>query len=479
MFIKSNGIIAVNIIQIPIFRGIYTDSKANYRVALPRNLRPIAVDININAGYLRPADGIELFAETSGIDRGGINWNGTCYRVIGSYLYSVNNAGGLTLIGLVAGYGQVKIDYSFDVLSISGGGSLYYFDGATFSRCGDDDLGNVIDHLWIDGYFMVTDGSYLAVTELNNRYSVLPQKYGSSEADPDRIKCLRKVRREVWAINRHTCEVFYNTGSAGFPFQRIDGAQVNKGAVGTFAACVFMEQVAFVGSGRNEEISVYIASNGQAQRISTESVDEILRGYTEAQLSNCLVESRTIAGAELLYIHLDDRTLVFDGIASKKLGREVWFSLDSGGITQSKYRARNFVYCYNKWIAGDPTENMLGTLSESVSSHYGNAIDWEIITELVYAGGARAQVHKIELVSLTGRQAFGVSPTVWYSYSNDGLDWTAEKPLVLSDRGDREFRPAWFRQGIVKHWRANKFRGNSDAFLSIAKVTAEVEVLNG
>ena len=37
-------------------------------------------------GYLRPAEGITQFTDTlfAGIDRGGINWNGECYRVIGA-----------------------------------------------------------------------------------------------------------------------------------------------------------------------------------------------------------------------------------------------------------------------------------------------------------------------------------------------------------------------------------------------------------
>jgi hypothetical protein len=70
--------------------------------------------------------------------------------------------------------------------------------------------------VWVDGYFMTTDGEFLVITELNNPFAVDPLKYGSSEADPDPVKSLLKLRNEVYALNRHTIEVFDNTGRRAF-----------------------------------------------------------------------------------------------------------------------------------------------------------------------------------------------------------------------------------------------------------------------
>ncbi len=87
----------------------------------------------------------------------------------------------------------------------------------------------------MDGYFLSTDGEFLIVTELNDPTQVNPLKYGSSEADPDPVNAVLKLRNEVYAINRNTIEVFDNAGGDLFPFQRIEGAQIQKGAIGTFA----------------------------------------------------------------------------------------------------------------------------------------------------------------------------------------------------------------------------------------------------
>jgi hypothetical protein len=63
----------------------------------------------------------------------------------------------------------------------------------------DPDLGVVLDVVWVDGYFMTTDGEFLVVTELTDPTQVNPLKYGSSEVDPDPVVALLKLRNEVYA----------------------------------------------------------------------------------------------------------------------------------------------------------------------------------------------------------------------------------------------------------------------------------------
>ena len=198
--------------QISILSGVYVDTAPDFRASYPVNMVPIAQPQGISAGYIRPAEGIDLFASGPGADRGGIVWNGVHYRVMGGQLCSVSTAGVVTQLGAIAGTGQAVLDYSFDRLAIAGGGNLYYWNGTTLTQVTDPDLGTVVDFVWVDGYFMTTDGEFLIVTELNDPTAVNPLKYGSSEADPDPVKALHKVRNEVYALNRHTVEVFTNVG---------------------------------------------------------------------------------------------------------------------------------------------------------------------------------------------------------------------------------------------------------------------------
>lgn len=463
--------------QIPILNGIYTNESSDFRTSYPRNLIPVPKQNGISAGYLRPADGIIQFGTGPGIDRGGINWNGTCYRVMGTSLVKINVDGSYTTLGDVGGTGQVTFDYSFDRLAIASSGKFYYWNGTTLTQVTDVNLGTVVDFIWVDGYFMTTDGTNLVVTELTNPLVVNPLKYGSSEADPDPVKGIIKLRNEPYALNRYTIEVFNNIGGDFFPFQRVEGAMLIRGVVGTFCASVYLEQIAFLGGGRNEAIAVWLGSNGQTSKISTREIDQIISTYTESQLSTAIVESRVFDSHHLLYIHLPDRTLVYDGAASQVLGDHVWFILDSGIVSPAAYRARNFVYCYDKWLVGDPTSSSHGYFTNTISSHYGNMVGWEFGTSIIYNEGHGAIFHELELVSLTGRAALGANPVIWTSYSIDGETWSMEKQRIIGKQGERNKRINWLQQGYMKNFRIQKFRGTSDSHMSMARLEARLEPL--
>jgi len=463
--------------QVPILNGIYSNESADFRSSYPRNMVPVPKSQGISQGYLRPGDGIVSFGTGPGVDRGGINWNGICYRVMGSNLVSVNEGGSVNILGTVAGSEQVRFDYSFDRLAIAAGGNLYYWNGI-LTQVIDPDLGRVLDVQWIDGYFVTTDGTSLVVTELNDPTSVNPLKYGSSEADPDPIVGVRKWRGELYAFNRYTVEVFDNVGGSFFPFQRNPGAKMERGAIGPHCVVAgFLQEVAFLGGGRNESPAIWLGANGGTDKLSTREIDQILQQYSESELSKVVMETRVDKNHELLYIHLPDRTVVYDASGSKVTGEPVWFHLDSGIFTPSTYRARNLVWCYDKWLSGDPTSSALGYLNDSVSTHYGQVIGWEFGTVILYNEGLGAIFHQLELTCLPGRVPLGANPIVWTSFSVDGEGWSKEVAVSAGKQGERNKRLIWLRQGSLENMRIQKFRGTSDAFLSVARLDIQLEPL--
>lgn len=465
-------------VQIPILNGIYADTGPDLRTSYPVNMVPVPKGNGISNGFSRPADGIVGNGTGPGVDRGGINWNNVCYRVMGSKFCSVSSTGVVTIIGDVGNNGKdVSMDYSFDLLAIASNGNLFYYDGSTVTQVTDPDLGTVLDVVWVDGYFMTTDGEYLVVTDLSNPYAVNPLKYGSAEADPDPIVALLKLRNEVYALNRNTIEVFDNVGGDLFPFQRIEGAQIEKGVMGTQGCCIYMETVAFIGSGFNEAPGIYLGANANATKISTQEIDQILLDYTEAQLALVKLEARNDKAHQHLYIHLSDRTLVFDAAASEELGQPVWFTLTSSIEGFARYRAQSFVWCYDRWLVGDPTSNGVGYFVDNVSTHWGQTVRWEFSTTIVYNEGRGAIFTNLELVALTGSVAFGKNPTINTSYSTDGLNWSQQKFINAGKQGQYAKRLVWFQQGWMRNWRIQRFQGTSDAHLSFMRLEAAIEPL--
>ena len=467
--------------QIPILNGIFADNGPDLRTSYPVNLMPVPKQSGISTGFLRPGDGIVANGTGPGIDRGGINWNGICYRVMGTKLVIVSSNGTVSILGDVGGPVNtlVTMDYSFELLAIASGGRLYFWNpvGSTLTQNTDPDLGVVLDFCWVDGYFMTTDGEFLVVTELSDPLQVNPLKYGSSEIDPDPVVALLKLRNEVYALNRNTIEVFDNIGGEFFPFQRIDGAQIQKGVIGTFGCCVFMDTIAFLGSGRNEAPGIYMGANATAQKISTQEIDQILLNYTETQLAQVKLEARNDKAHEYLYVHLPDRTLVYDASASDALQQQVWVTLTTSQVGFSQYRARNLVWAYDKWLIGDPQSSNIGYLVDNISSHWGQIVRWEFGTMIVYNESNGAIFNRLELVSLTGSVALGINPIITTSYSLDGKAWSQDRGIRVGTTGDSKKRLAWFQQGHMRNWRIQRFRGDSQAHLSFIRLEAQIEPL--
>lgn len=464
--------------KVPILSGVFVDADPGVRIAYPTNLQPVAQPSGVSDSFLKPGDGIVSDGTGPGVDRGGILWNDVCYRVMGSKLVSVSSAGTVTTLGEVGGSKSlVTLDYSFDRLAIACNEDLFYWDGTTLTQVTDSDLGKVIDMKWIDGYFMTTDGENLVVTELADPTLVSATKYGSSEIDPDPIEAILKLRNEIYALNRYTIEIFYNVGGSGFPFARKEGAQIQKGCVGTHACCVYLETIAFVGSGRNEQIGVYIGSNSVANKVSTLEIDRLLENYTEAELAQIKVEARNDKVSQLLYIHLPDRTVVYDHASSTLFSAPVWFILSSAIGDVGIYRARNFVYGYGSWLVGDPSSSAVGHLSDTVGTHWGSAVTWSFHTAIVYNDAMGAIFNYLELIALTGQIALGASPSISTSYSIDGRTWSQDKSILAGKIGDRAKRLAWFSQGFMRRFRIQRFTGDSSAHVTFLALEARLEPL--
>jgi hypothetical protein len=463
--------------QIPILNGIYADAAPDFRTSYPKNLVPVPKQTGISGGYLRPADGVVEAGTGPGVGRGGINWNGVLYRVMGTKLVSIAENNTVTEIGDVGGTNRVTFDYGFTYLAIASNNNLFLYDGTTLTQVTDPDLGVVLDVVWVDGYYMTTDGEFLIITDLANPFAVNPLKYGSSEADPDPINALLKLRNEVYALNRNTIEVFDNVGTTGFPFQRIAGAQIQKGAVGTHACCVFMDNITFMGGGRNEAPSIFMGANGSTQKIATREIEQILATYTETQLASAFLEERIDKAHQFLIIHLPNHTLVFDGAATQAMGEPVWFTLSSTLTGDSQWKAQSVIWVYDKWQVYNPTNTQFGYLDDTISSHWGVDIGWEFGTQITYNESNGAIFHQLELVALTGHVAADTSPTIWTQYSSDGETWSVEKPVRAGTLGQRAKRIVWLQQGYMNNWRIQRFRGTSEAHISISRLEARLEPL--
>lgn len=461
--------------QIAILNGIYGKDTPDLARSYPINMVPVVTDTGINKGYLRSAPGAIRTATVTGADRGGIVWQDTHYRVIGKMLVTVAAGGTTTAIGDVGEGGPVSMAYSFDRLAIASAGKLFYLFEDDLIEVTDPDLGDAFDVIWVDGYFMTTDGTSLVVTELSDPEAVDPLKYGSSEADPDPVIGLTELRGEVFALNRNTIEVFNNRGTTGFPFGRNRGAQIPKGTVGRKAFAKFVETFAFCGSGRNEPPAVYLAGAGQGIKISPPELDADLAKLTVDELATVHVEARTMNGIQELLVHLPTLTWVYGWTASQQLDIPVWYRLAGGKWMDEPYRPRNFTLFGSKCWCG--ATGAIGYLDDAETMVFGRETGYQFDSALLYNAGAGAIVHDLQLVPLTGRAELSDKPYITMAWTQDGLTYSSEQSAMLGSQGSRDTRPSWRRLGKFRNWRGLRFRGIASAPVAFLRLEAQLEGL--
>lgn len=463
--------------QVALLSGIAAGPQAEFRLRYPRNLEPVPVDSKISKGQLRAAAGALPFTTGPGSDRGGILWNTQCYRAMGSRLVRVLEDGTVTDLGGIGDDGRrARFDYGFDRLMIGSAGGLYYFNGATLTQVTDQDLGTVIDALWMNGFYVTTDGTYVIVTELTGPTQVLPLKYGAAEQDPDAVTGLMKVRGELYVLGDFTIEVFELVGGNGFPFQAIPGATIPFGCVGPSAKAYYSESFAFVGGPKSDQgprsLGVYVAGQGSAVKISSRAVDDALATVADPTAIEC--ETRAYRDEERLFVHLPDRSFVFLREASKATGEKVWYEVGSGADTA--YRPINAVQAYGKTIVGDRASSALGLLSEDVADHFGEIAEWGFDCGMLYnaSGGILSEV---ELVGLPGRAPHGDETSVFMSMTTDGETFTTEKAKSLGQAGDRGRFVRWRMGKRFGRYIGLRFRGHGRALPGFAACEIKAEAL--
>lgn len=462
--------------KIPLLKGIYATNAGDFVQSPPVNREPVIMDTGLGDGYLRTSPGITGMVQGNGADRGGMLWQGVAYRVIGSMLVRQSASGAITEIGDVGQGGACWFAYSFDHLAIGSGGRMYYWDGASLVQITDPDLGQALDGIWLDGRFMTTDGEFLVVTELNNPTAIDPLKYGSSEADPDPVVGLIKIRGEAYALNRYSIENFTNSGSSGFPFVRNSGALISYGCVGTRAKAAFIDSFAFVGSARDEAVGVYLAGNGDAAKLSNKFVDDALASLTEDELAAIEVEARVDADEQRLLVHLSDKTLVYFATASQAAQAKIWGVYASGVNADQAYRGRNAVAAYGKFIVGDRNGN-IGFLDSTVSTHFGEIAGRRFDTALIYNEAGRGIINALELAGLPGRAPAGSDPRTFMSWTVDGVSWSQERAISTGRPGEKATRMQWRPNIRFNQWIGVRFREADAGMASYARLDAAIQPL--
>lgn len=333
----------------------------------------------------------------------------------------------------------------------------------------------IVDACFMAGYVMVTDGVDVWCSSLTN-LTFFPGFFGSAEYDPDGINAIYKLNNQLYIHGQYTTQTMANTGGNNFPFTAQQSYTFDIGCVSRQTMCSYNRSLAWIGGGRNMPNGVWWLNGNAPNKISSAAVDYELSKLTAAQVAVVTLEAISFEDSELLYVHLPDKTLVFDAIASVALGLKFWTQLNSGASNDTFYRARNFVRFNGMWACGDLADNRVGFLDSATGGHYGAPVLHRTSSPMVMLPLASAGLRSVELKCVTGQS--GDTSRIAMTYSSDGIRWSQTRYTMAVTRGGYSKRIRWLPGGLTRNKLQVRIEHVTTQHVSWFGVDVELEPLN-
>lgn len=401
------------------------------------------------------APGLTAFAVTgAGPVRGAWNFNGVAYEVSGTALYTIDAQGNALKVGDgVGGMGPVSMSDNGVQMGIVNGQSGWMYtvaDGLTQIRSPNFYPANTIT--FVDGYFLFdkrgTNQWFISGLYDGLTYDGLD--FATAEAQPGFVTAIVQNLQLEFIICTGHIELWYNAGSANFPFQRYAGGVINYGSEAPHSVLKQDGAIFLLGTDK-----VFYRLQGNVPiRISTHYIEHVLA--LDPDLTTVEGITYTLEGHKMLAWTLpsSNRTLEFDISTSKWHERE---SHDENGYALGRWRARTALNCYGKTLIGDAFDGRVGLLDWSTYTEYGNQICGLIHSAPQHSDRKRLFVSRFELdiqagVGTTTGQ--GSDPQMMLQWSKDGgQTWSDLQPWrSVGKIGEFLRRLRWLRMGNARQW---------------------------
>lgn len=452
-------------LDLPISLGDKSGEETDYRDQLLVNYTMVSRDIKGDEGYILSHAGLTTFGNGVGIDRGGIynDRQDSHLRISGERLIDVAGDGSTTTIGIISGDRQASLPYSFQTQGIVSDNRFWLYDGTTLTEVIDTDLGAPIDCDWINGVYFFTDGETLYHTRSDDEAAIDPLTFATSEFSPDKtVGVLKNNQNQMVVFNRYSVEWFADGGGDNFRFRRIEGKAIKLGIVGTHCKVEAAGKIFVLGNRKKERESIHIIAGGQTVSIATREIDKILETYTEDELSQSVLETRTEERDIFVIVRLLRHTLLYNFTIGQQYGNKYsWTILKTDINGDDPWRARNGVFDprISKWVYGDSIDDRLGTLDDTTNLQYGEQVE-EIFYTPIVSGLETQSIDEFEIETIPGRPSADIN--MWFSLSYDGVTYGTEFSVPVSRENDYNIRYLRRNLGYIRQNFNMKFRKVSD-----------------
>lgn len=396
---------------------------------------------------------VQFSAVGSGPIRGIWNMAGVLYVVSGQLLYSVSSTGASTFLGgSVSGSGNVSMsDNGTQLIIVNGENGYVWSESVGFVRITSVGFNPAKTVTFFDNYFVLdhVDTNQFFISDTLDGLNYDPLNYASAEVQPDYVLATINQQENLLIFGQTTIETWYDSGDVNFPFNRYDGATIERGCASALAIVKEDNSVFFIGN----DGMAYRLNGVIPTRISTYAIETAWSQYQT--IADATAFSYTYQGHKWVVFTFPtgNATWVYD-IATSMWHERVSFTAQ--GVSMQRWRVSCYANCYGKQLVGDNLNGIVGYIDANTYTEYGNPIQAFMVSPIIHDDRNRVFIYKFELdvesgVGLTSGQ--GSDPQVMLNWSDDGgRTFSAlQQWHSMGKIGEYKKRLRWLRLGQARN----------------------------
>jgi hypothetical protein len=424
-------------------------------------------------------------AESPGIARGKLAYNGFAYGVNGSAFVVLGDDGGMAQLGSVVDDGKPArlVANSSDTnagngqIAIASGGELYMYSGGVFTHIAKSaDFLGAADVDFMDGYFIVIvpNSSKFQISGLNNGLSWSAANVAILLGQADHIRAIIADKEYFYLLGDQRSEIWYNSGNALFPFSIESGAFIEEGIAAVDSRVKADNGVFWLAQSERGGAYAVRTQGLTVRRISTHALEaawankDASRGKVYPTVADCVTYAFTWNGHTFIKFIFPtaDASWVYDATESARVGFEVWTedTFTDGSGKEHACVERDHCYVYGKHLVGSGgAEGAPGVVYQFDQFSYydcdadafdGYPITRDRVVRLPWNGNLRQFLDRLEFEIERGvgtAAGQGTDPQLLISISRDGgRTWGDERQVSMGAMGQYTKRVVANRLGSYR-----------------------------
>jgi hypothetical protein len=276
-----------------------------------------------------------------------------------------------------------------------------------------------------------------------------PLSFSSKDGAPDNLVSLIVDHREVYLLGENSSEVWVDTGSVPFAFQRIPGTSTQHGIAATFSMARVGNSFAYVSKNIRGQAEIVMMNGYVPVRISTHAVENTLVDQT---ITDAVAWTYQLEGHEIYVVSFPSIDLTWCYDATTLMWHK-WLYNDN--LNQyHRCRGNCAALFQGHVLVGDYTNGIIYKLDRNNYTDNGQPIKRlrrapHIVTDLQRQYFDELQIQFQPGVGLSTGQ--GNNPQAMLRWSDDGgSTWSSEHWTTIGLTGSYKNRAIWRRLGQTR-----------------------------